>query len=791
MNNRAFRVLEYQKIKEKLASRATSSLGKDKVHELIPSTDIEFVKKTMEETAEAVNLLLKFGEFPSGPIYDVTDWVKRAKVGGALSAQSLLYISDTLRTARRIKSFISTNHSEENPVDILFSYSQAITSLKMIEDSIGNAINSDGTIADNASGNLRRIRREKDNKKLAIRKKLDAIIRSDSQQKYIQDALITMRQDRFVIPVKTEHKNRIKGLVHDQSSSGSTSYVEPMVVVEMNNELRQLDAEEQAEIEKILLEISLMVSEYIDELVVNQQMLTQIDFVAAKGRLALDMKAVEPKFNERGYVNIRNGRHPLLDSDNVVPLNIYLGDKFTTLLITGPNTGGKTVSLKTLGLFALMAQSGLFLPADSQTVMPIFDGVYADIGDEQSIEQSLSTFSAHMKNIVEILDSVSDNSLVLFDELGAGTDPEEGAALAMSILSILKYRSIRTVATTHYSELKQFALVSDGMENASVEFDIQTLSPTYKLLIGVPGKSNAFEISKRLGLSDEVISSAQNFLDKSDIELENVLTTLEKNRKDLENQKDEAIRLRLEVELLKKEYTEKKTRLDEQRDKIINSAKAEARNLLKRTKEDSESIIKELRNMKHKNAQDNKSIESMRNKIRKDLKSVQNTNTPKPDMRGDVLKEVRLGQSVHIRGVSQIGSILSLPDDNGELTVQVGIIKMKTHIKELRLAKDDTISDWEKASKKRNRHQNAKVPDVSIEKDVRGMTTDEASYMLDKYIDEACLAGLEKVRIIHGKGTGALRKGLMEFFRHHHQVKKIEQAPLNEGGAGVSVLTLK
>ncbi len=790
MNRRSIKVLEYDKIKELLEQRAYSSLGKQRVQQLYPVNEMQMVKHNMEETGEVVKLLLKFGEFPSGPIYDVTDFIKRVRIGGALSVQSLIYISDTSRTARRIKSFISTHHNEEHPVYILFEYAQGITNLKMIEDAVNTAITSDGSISDNASSNLRRIRREKENKKLAIRRKLDAIIRSDDKQKYIQDALVTMRQDRFVIPVKTEHKNRIKGLVHDQSSSGSTSYIEPMAVVELNNELRQLDAQENAEIEKILLEISMLVADYIDELSVNQQILSYLDFAIAKGRLALDMKANAPTFNNKGEVRIKNGRHPLLNTEKVVPLNIHLGKSFTTLLITGPNTGGKTVSIKTLGLFALMAQSGLYIPADSSTTMPVFDEIFADIGDEQSIEQSLSTFSSHMKNIVDILQNVTDGSLVLFDELGAGTDPEEGAALAMSILSLLKERNIRTVATTHYSELKQFALVRDGMENASVEFDINTLSPTYKLMIGIPGKSNAFEISRRLGLSDDIISLAQNFLDKSDIELENVLSTLEKNRIMLENEKDEAIRLRLEVEMLKQQYSTKKQKLDEQRDKILSDAKNEARTLLKRAKVDSEDIIKELRQMKSTKAQDNKKIEDMRNKLRDNLKSVQSTHKTKEDIRGDELREVRLGQSVHIKGVSQIGSVISLPDANGMLMVQVGIMKMNTNVNDLRLAKDDNISKWEKTYKNK-KSRDVSMKNVSAEIDVRGKTTDEAMYILDKYIDDAYLAGLETVRIIHGKGTGALKKGLLEFFRHHHQIKKVKEAPFNEGGAGVSVLTLR
>ena len=797
MNAKSLRVLEYEKIKEMLRRETGSQLGRELVDTLEPSGEVSEIKYMLGQTSEAVSLLMKHSHFPMGPIHDLTSHVRVAEIGSYLYPGQLLEVNDSLRTARRMKNFI-TRQREENQsgFPILGEYADYLTNLKPIEDAIENAISSETEVSDNASPMLRKIRRDIENKNSTIRKKLDSIIHASHNQKYLQDAIVTIRQDRFVVPVKSEFKNMIKGLVHDQSSSGATLYIEPIAIVELNNQLRELKLDEKSEIERVLTELTALVGEFADEVRTNQKYLGLLDFVIAKSKLALNMKAVEPNLNAKGFMHIKNGRHPLLEAKTVVPSNVWIGKEFSALLITGPNTGGKTVTLKTVGLLALMTQSGLHIPADYGTEMAVFDSVFADIGDEQSIEQSLSTFSSHMTNIVDILENVTERSLVLFDELGAGTDPAEGAALAMAILNRLHDRKIRTIATTHYSELKQFALVHDGMENASVEFDVETLSPTYRLLIGVPGKSNAFEISLKLGLSAGVIESARSLVKQDDIEFEEILSTLEENRKTSEQERDEAIRLRVEMEKMKRKLDEKETRISTQREKLVAEAKNEARAILKKAKEESEEIIKELRGLQTKSAKEkNQEIEKMRRKLRENIHDVAATAIVEPEaVYRKIPKKLNLGQSVKVVNLNQKGNVVTLPDKSGELTVQIGIMKMKVNVKNLMLI-DDNANPAAPLSHKRasgtERKFASAARNMSTEIDLRGKNIEEAEYELDKYLDDACLANLESVRIIHGKGTGALRAGLREFFKYHHHVKKFEEAPLNQGGSGVTIVELK
>ena len=789
MNDKALRVLEYNKILEMLVQKASSAVGKELCEQLRPSSKIEEVMAWQKETTEATNMMIQIGTPPIGPIYDLSTALKLSTIGGCLSPKQLLEVADSLRTARTIKKYLSSNGAAREKYPVLFSHSDRIQTHPELEKHIELCILTETEISDHASPELKRIRKSIDSKNAAIRNKLESMITSPFYQKYLQDSLITIRQDRFVIPVKSEHKNQIKGLVHDQSAKGSTFYIEPLAVVELNNEMRELKIEEQKEIERILRMLTGEVANVAPSIAVNIEVLTQVDFLFAKGKLALEFKAVEPEINQEKRFRIKNGRHPMLPKEAVVPTNIWLGEHFTSLLITGPNTGGKTVTLKTVGLLTLMAQAGLHIPAAYGTEIAIFDEVYADIGDEQSIEQSLSTFSSHMTNIVKILKEVTPNALVLFDELGAGTDPTEGAALAMAILDQLKMRGIRTMATTHYSELKEYAIINEGIENACVEFDVETLSPTYKLLIGIPGKSNAFEISQKLGLDDSIIQHAKAYIHKDDIRFEDILANIEKSQKQAEFERDEAIRLKLEVEKLKGTLKEKEDKWLKQKDELMKKAKDEARELLKQAKDEADEIIKELRNIKSTRDQNrNKDVEEMRRRL---LEGIDRTSDSA--IKSDAINEfapetLLLGDSVRVLSINQEGTVVSLPNDKGDLTVQVGLMKMNVNLKQLVV-----ISKQKKDEKvfHKIREFSAKSATITSEIDVRGNNIEEAIGIIDKYLDDASISSLSQVRIIHGKGTGALRKGLHEHFKGHPHVKKFEDAAYNEGGSGATVIVLK
>jgi DNA mismatch repair protein MutS2 len=786
MNDRARRVLEYDKVLALLTEHATSRAGKLRCTTLRPVAEVEEVRLALQETSEAAAVLLHVGNAPFGPIYEVAEAVKLAQIGGCLTPKQLIEIGDGLRTARIMKKYLLQQAESEQRYPKLFALAVQLTSVQALEKSIGDCIVNENEIADHASPELHKIRRSIEQKNGAIRQKLESLITSQQNQKYLQESLITIRQDRFVIPVKSEYKQQIKGIVHDQSSKGSTFYIEPLAVVELNNQLRTLKIDEQKEIERILRVLTGQVAESGIVIAQNVEILVQLDFVFAKAKLAERLRAVEPDIADDGIFKLKRARHPLIDSKAVVANTIWLGEHFTTLLITGPNTGGKTVTLKTVGLLTLMAQSGLHIPVDYGSKVAIFDQVFADIGDEQSIEQSLSTFSSHMTNIVSILAEVTPKSLVLFDELGAGTDPTEGAALAMAILDQLKKWQVRTMATTHYAELKAYAINTPGIENASVEFDVATLSPTYKLLIGIPGKSNAFEISKKLGLSEALIEHAKTYVHQDNIEFEDVIAKIEESRKIAEAEQDEAIRLRLDVEKIKKNLTDKETKMIEQRDKLLNSAKEEARHLLKNAKEEVDETMRALRDAER--AVDKRGLEAARKRLNEKMDSLVEQ-TIDPDIETDMAPtSVQVGDLVRVLSINQDGTVLTLPNEKGELSVQVGLMKMNVNLKGLL-----SISKKRQDQKvyQNVRKKTAASASITTEIDVRGENIEDAIVIIDQYIDQAVLANLQQVRIIHGKGTGALRKGLHEHFKRHRQVKQFEYAAYNEGGNGATVLIFK
>ncbi|EGT5043561.1 endonuclease MutS2 [Clostridioides difficile] len=792
MNEKSLRVLEYNKIIDLLKKKASSSLGLKYIENLVPNTDFVEVKSMLEETSEAQSIIIKRGSVGLEGIHDIEDKVKRAYIGASLDPGSLIMIADTLRVARRLRNSLSSSDEEDFNYPIIQSLSNSLYVYKDIEDQIYNAIISEVEISDNASSTLRDIRRRIAQKNQSIRSKLNSIISSTTYQKYLQDAIISLRGDRFVVPVKSEYRSQVAGIVHDQSSSGATLFIEPMTIVEMNNELRQLKLGEQEEIERILSELSAMVGEVSEDLISNQEILGRLDFAFSKGKLSIQMRGIEPTLNEDKYLNIKNGRHPLLDKKKVVANTIYLGRDFHTLVITGPNTGGKTVTIKTVGLFALMTQSGLHIPADYGSSMCVYDNVFADIGDEQSIEQSLSTFSSHMTNIVSILQNVTADSLVIFDELGAGTDPVEGAALAIAVLEDINSVGAKCIATTHYSELKNYALTKSGVENAAVEFDIETLSPTYKLLIGVPGKSNAFEISRKLGLSDYVISRAKEYINTENIALEDVLQNVEKNRIKAVEDREEAERLKEEIEKLKVEYDEKLEKLVSQRDKMIEKAKSEAFSIIRQAKEEVDIIIKELRSLEQERAskEKNRKIEELRKELTSSMGSLQPTvkSMIVPKVSNKEIKDLKPGEEVKVITLNQNGSVVSVDKKRKEAVVQIGIMKMTLPFKSLQKTRKDVSTNVTKSTRNIIR---SKSGSVKKEVDLRGLNLEEAIMEVEKYLDDAYVAGLESVTVIHGIGTGVLKAGLQDILRRNRHVKSQRGGQYGEGGAGVTIVKLK
>ena len=794
MNKKALQTLEYPKILSQLAHYAVSSMGKDKARALTPSIDREEIQAFQRETSDAASMIIRKGGIPLGGLKDIRAALKRVRIGGILSMEELLHIADVLRVCHKVKSYAQRENEEEGypSLEPLF---QNIQPLPHLEKEITRCIISEEEMADEASSALRDIRRKMKNLQERVKQQLHNIIHSSRYKNMLQDSVVTIRNQRYCVPIKQEYRSSFPGMVHDQSATGSTVFMEPMAVVQMNNELKESQAQEAIEIEKILQELSAMVAENLDILESNLSLLTQLDFIFAKGQLSLHMRGSEPIFNNQGRIYIKKARHPLLNPETVVPIDIYLGKDFTTLVITGPNTGGKTVTLKTLGLFTLMGQSGLHIPAFDGSELSVFDEVFADIGDEQSIEQSLSTFSSHMTNIVNILEEVTDQSLVLFDELGAGTDPTEGAALAMSILQYLHQRQIRTVATTHYSELKVYALSTEGIENASCEFDVHTLRPTYRLLIGIPGKSNAFAISRRLGLPEYIINDAKEFLEHEDVHFEDVITDLEISRKAVLAEQEKAARYRKEVEGLKVQIEDQKQKIQQQKDKILREAREQARQELQEAKDEADRMIQEMRKSfkEHQLTLSQKRLEEGRAGIREKLEEVEGKlaqnifvkkNFRKP------LTNVQPGQEVFLPSFNQRGSVLTLPDDKGEVMVQVGIIKMKIHLSQLTLS-DTSVENKKTSYSIRTAGVKSKAQNISPELDVRGEMVEEAIENVDKYLDDVYLSKLPQVTIIHGKGTGALRQAIQQHLKRHPLVKSYRLGKFGEGESGVTIIEMK
>lgn len=793
--NKAFKILEFDKILERLMSYTDSSDVKKRILDLKPYKEINNAKNAQKETTEAMSTLLKLGSPPVNlSVENVLGAVKRTEMDGVLHAKELLNISRLLYVARRMKSYISESSSE---CTVLHEIEENIITAKQLEDKINSCILSENEIADDASPELNTIRRKIRNLNGKIKETLDSMVRSAHYKKFLQDPIVTMRSDRYVIPVKSEYRGEVNGIVHDTSSSGATLFIEPMSVVNSNNEIRDLHTKEQQEIERILAELSVLVSENSHTIFVDYKNVTNLDFIFCKGRLSLDMDANEPVLNDKGIIRYKKARHPLIDKDKVVANDIFLGGDYDTLVVTGPNTGGKTVTLKTIGLFSIMAASGLHIPVQENSEAAIFKKVFADIGDEQSIEQSLSTFSSHMVNIVNILENVDMDSLVLFDELGAGTDPTEGAALAIAILEFLRERKVTTVATTHYSELKLYALSEDGVENASCEFDVATLQPTYKLLIGVPGKSNAFAISRRLGLDERVINRANEILSDEDIKFEDVITDLEQNRARARQEADDASRMKRELKDLRRQLENERIKLKENKSRILEEARREAKILVMDAKEEANEIIRDLEKMRQKGISDgnlNKKTAAMRDKLKKkeDTIDAAMARAAKPKKTyAEPPKNLKPGTLVKIVDMNQEATVLKEPDKNGNVRVQAGIIKMDVHVTNLRIAEENKSKELADKYVRNTRAFESKSKNVSTEVDVRGQNLEEAWMNVEKFLDDCYLAGISPVSIIHGKGTGILRKGLQGYMKKHRYVKSFRNGRYGEGEDGVTIVELK
>ncbi len=790
MNQKTLTKLEFDKIITLLGEEAGSFRGRQLCQRLKPMTDLEKINTFQEQTAAAFTRIVRKGRVSFGDAAPVEESMKRLEIGGALNSAELLRICRLLANAARVKSY-GRHDTQEDSADCLDAYFDQLEPLTMLSSEIERCIISEDEISDDASSTLKHIRRSIHSINDKVHTTLNGLV-NGSLRTYLQDPIITMRGDRYCVPVKAEYRGQVQGLIHDQSSTGSTLFIEPMAVVRLNNDLKELYAKEQEEIQAILARLSEDTAQYIEEIRADYRALTDLDFIFARGALALSMRASRPVFNEEGRIRIREGRHPLLDQRNVVPITVSLGEDFTLLIITGPNTGGKTVSLKTVGLFTLMGQAGLHIPAGDRSELAVFHQVYADIGDEQSIEQSLSTFSSHMTNIVSFLKKVDERSLVLFDELGAGTDPTEGAALAIAILSYLHKRGIRTMATTHYSELKVYALSTSGVENACCEFDVESLRPTYRLLIGIPGKSNAFAISGKLGLPEHIIEDARKRLSEQDVSFEDLLADLETSRRTIEKEREEIASYKREAERLKEQAAKQQEKLDEQRDRIIREANEKANTILREAKEVADETIRNF----HKFGKENISaaeMEKERERLRKKIKDTSSSSDlgAKKSKKQHKPSDFKLGESVKVLSMNLTGTVSSLPDARGNVTVQMGILRSQVNISDLEIIEEPTPYTPKKFSRtSKGRIGMSKSMSVSTEINLLGKTVDEAVAELDKYLDDALLSHLSTVRVVHGKGTGALRKGIHEYLRRQKHVKSYHLAEFGEGDAGVTIVEL-
>ncbi|MGP1909156.1 endonuclease MutS2 [Metabacillus sp. JX24] len=785
MQQRVLNVLEFHKVKEQLVKHASSSLAKEKAEKLVPSTNVEEVKTWQEQTDEAAKVLRLKGNVPLGGLTDIRSSIKRAQIGGMLNPHELTEISGTLYAGKQMKRFIEDMIESGIELPHLDGFAAQIQPLQELEQEISHCIGDNGEVLDGASDTLRSIRTSLRTTESRIREKLESMIRSSSAQKMLSDAIITIRNERYVIPVKQEYRSAYGGIVHDQSSSGATLFIEPQVIVDLNNTLQQARMKEKIEIDRILTNLSLKVAEESEALLVNVEALSEMDFMFTKAGYAKKIKASKPEMNGSGRIKLFKARHPLLNPEEVVPNDIELGTDFSTIVITGPNTGGKTVTLKTVGLFTLMAQSGLQIPALDGSEMAVFENVYADIGDEQSIEQSLSTFSSHMVNIVDILKRVDSESLVLFDELGAGTDPQEGAALAISILDEVHHRGSRVIATTHYPELKAYGYNREGVVNASVEFNVETLSPTYKLLIGVPGRSNAFEISKRLGLMNSVIERAKSHMSEDSNEVDSMIASLEESKKRSDFELTEAEQLRKDAEDLHAELQKQILDFNEERDKLFEKAEKKAAEKVEAAQAEAESIIRELRRMQKEHRTGIKEHELIDAKKRLEDAVPEFEKSKKPVKTAPQKHRFEEGDEVKVISFNQKGHLLSKVGE-GEWQVQIGILKMKVNEKDLQY-----ISRPKPVETKPLAVVKGKDYHVSLELDLRGERYENALMRVEKYMDDAVLAGYPRISIIHGKGTGALRTGVQEYLKKHRNVKSARYGEAGEGGTGVTIVELK
>ena len=802
MNQKSLRTLEYYKIISQLTEYASSQLGKELCRNLVPSTSLAEISQTLQETTDAVTRVRQKGSLSFGGIRDIRDSLRRLDVGSSLGIVELLAVSALLTAAARAKNY-GRREESELPDDSLDGMFRALEPLTPVNNEIKRCILSEEEVSDDASPGLRKVRRAMKGIGDKIHTQLNSIL--NSSRTYLQDAVITMRDGRYCLPVKAEYKSQFAGMVHDQSSTGSTLFIEPMAIIRLNNELRELEIQEQKEIEMILADLSAQLVPYLEELEIDLQILTKLDFIFAKAALSKHYNCSCPLFNDKGYINIKDGRHPLLDPKKVVPINIYLGNEFDLLIVTGPNTGGKTVSLKTVGLFTLMGQAGLHIPAFDGSQLAVFEDVFADIGDEQSIEQSLSTFSAHMTNIVSILNQADSHSLCLFDELGAGTDPTEGAALAIAILSFLHNMKCRTMATTHYSELKVFALSTEGVENACCEFDVETLRPTYRLLIGIPGKSNAFAISRKLGLPDYIIEDARGHLEAKDETFEDLLANLETSRVTIEKERAEIQAYRQEISSLKAKLEQKQERLDERREKLIQDANEEARRILREDKETADQTIRSINKIADTSGI-GKQLEAERTKLREKMNSVDeklSSKTQKTPKKAISPKTLKIGDGVRVLTMNLNGTVSTLPNAKGDLYVQMGILRSLVNIKDLELLDEASVTGpgLESGGKSGGKFggkntgsgkiKMSKSFSVSPEINLIGLTVDEAIPQLDKYLDDAYLAHLPQVRVVHGRGTGALKAGVHRHLKKLKYVKEFRLGEFGEGDTGDTIVTFK
>ena len=791
MNTKSLKTLEYDKIILQLEEYASSPLGQKLCRQLLPSIDIQEIRISQAETSDALDRVRQKGSLSFSGLRDVTDSLKRLEIGSFLGIAELLAISSILTIAAKAKAY-GRHEESELPDDSLEEMFQMLEPLTSLNTEIKRCILSEEEISDDASPGLRHVRRSMKTVNDRVHSQLNSLL--NSNRNFLQDAVITMRDGRYCLPVKAEYKNQVAGMVHDQSSTGSTLFIEPMPVIQLNNQLRELELQEKKEIEAVLADLSNQTAPHIEEIRTNQELLAKLDFIFAKAALSRHYKGSEPIFNTQGFLNIKDGRHPLLDQTKVVPINIHLGKTFDLLVVTGPNTGGKTVSLKTVGLFTLMGQAGLHIPAFEGSELAVFEEVFADIGDEQSIEQSLSTFSAHMTNIVSILAQADSHSLCLFDELGAGTDPTEGAALAIAVLSFLHNMKCRTMATTHYSELKVYALTTPGVENACCEFSVENLQPTYRLLIGIPGKSNAFAISKKLGLPDFIIEDAKNHLESNDETFEDVLAHLEESRLMIEKEQEEIRLYKEEAAKLKNRLAEKESRLEQRREKLLRQANEDAQKILREAKETADQTIKNINRLASSSGAA-KELEAERTKLREKMNQVDQKLTVKTKGPKKTLsaKSLRIGDSVKVLSLNLKGTVSTLPNAKGDLYVQMGILRSQVNIKDLELIMDpaDNIADTSKQKTGSGKIKVSKSFSVSPEINLIGMTTDEAVPLLDKYLDDAYLAHLPQVRVVHGRGTGALRNAVHKKLKKLKYVQEFRLGEFGEGDTGVTIVIFK